>query len=406
MRKLWFIALSLVLFTASVLAAEPFYRAELIFPLESWHNHASSIVQCPDDSLLVCWFHGSGERTADDVRIEGARKQKGSETWSERFVMADTPGYPDCNPALFIDPEERLWLFWPTILTNRWESALLKYRISSNYQQLEGPPIWDWQDILHVTPVGLYDDMKAEWEEFLKEFPELIPNLKKNLPDLTADEELYHFMEKRAKDKILNRLGWMTRVHPQLLPSGKLLVPLYTDAFSIAIVAITSDWGKTWQTSRPLVGFGNIQPSIVRKNDGTLVAMMRENGPRDRIRISTSTDEGMTWSRVTEMDLPNPGSSVEVIRLANGHWILMYNDTIRGRHSLNLSISDDEGETWKWNRHLELVERGQGSFSYPSIIETRDGHIHATYSYHLPGSRKSIKHVEFNEEWVLAEDPK
>src|SRR5262249_31705740 len=46
-----------------------FLESELIFPLEHWHNHASCIVEAADGDLLVCWFHGSGERTADDVKI-------------------------------------------------------------------------------------------------------------------------------------------------------------------------------------------------------------------------------------------------------------------------------------------------------------------------------------------------
>jgi hypothetical protein len=41
-------------------SSPPFHEAELIFPLESWHNHASAIVECPNGDLLVCWFHGSG----------------------------------------------------------------------------------------------------------------------------------------------------------------------------------------------------------------------------------------------------------------------------------------------------------------------------------------------------------
>ena len=40
----------------------PFLASELIFPLEHWHNHASMIVELPGGDLLVCWFHGSGER--------------------------------------------------------------------------------------------------------------------------------------------------------------------------------------------------------------------------------------------------------------------------------------------------------------------------------------------------------
>src|SRR5213080_3079625 len=75
----------------------PFHTSELLFPLEHWHNHGSCIVECPNGDLLVCWFHGSGERTADDVKVEGARLKKGATQWSPRFTMADTPGYPDTN---------------------------------------------------------------------------------------------------------------------------------------------------------------------------------------------------------------------------------------------------------------------------------------------------------------------
>src|SRR6476620_12343083 len=66
---------ALLAIAASVIApaAAPEYSGELIFPLESWHNHSSSIVEPPNGDLLVCWFHGSGERTADDVLIRAAR---------------------------------------------------------------------------------------------------------------------------------------------------------------------------------------------------------------------------------------------------------------------------------------------------------------------------------------------
>src|SRR5215212_9265476 len=73
-------------------AEAPFCDSELIFPLEHWHNHGSCIVECPNGDLLVCWFHGSGERQADDVKVEGSRLKKGTKQWSSRFTMADTPG--------------------------------------------------------------------------------------------------------------------------------------------------------------------------------------------------------------------------------------------------------------------------------------------------------------------------
>src|SRR6185295_15466853 len=132
-------------------AENGFLTGEFLFPKEEWHNHASCIVETGGGDLLVCWFHGSGERTADDVKILGARKRKGASTWSRRFTMADTPGYPDTNCCLLVDPQGRLWLFWPTILANRWETALMKYRISSDYHH-NGPPRWEVSEVLHVTP--------------------------------------------------------------------------------------------------------------------------------------------------------------------------------------------------------------------------------------------------------------
>src|SRR5678816_881323 len=132
-------------------AEKSFMTSELLFPAEHWHCHASCIVETPKGNLLITWFRGSGERTADDVTIEGARLRKGSRKWSERFVMADTPGFPDGNPCLFVDPEGRLWLIYTTIQANTWESALLKVRISRDYHR-DGPPRWESSEVLHIKP--------------------------------------------------------------------------------------------------------------------------------------------------------------------------------------------------------------------------------------------------------------
>ena len=189
-------------------------------------------------------------------------------------------------------------------------------------------------------------------------------------------------------------------------------------------MAITDDWGATWKTSTPLVGFGNIQPSLARKKDGTLVAYMRDNGPPPkRLHVSRSRDRGETWSAVEDSTLPNPGTGAEVRVLANGHWVLVYNDLEQGRYSLAVSMSEDEGATWRWTRHLErsVARQGppdpqqRGEYHYPSIIQARDGTLHATYSYFIPPAdgdegrpraalvRKSIKHAHFNEAWVRAD---
>ncbi|MEO8027608.1 MAG: sialidase family protein [Bryobacteraceae bacterium] len=384
MKTLALFALSL-----GILAAEdPFFKSELIFPLEKWHNHASCIVELPNRDLFVVWFHGSGERKADDVKVEGARLVKGRDKWSPVYDIVDTPGFPDTNPSMFLDNDKRLWLLWPVIIANEWETALMKYKISTDYSK-PGAPAWGEGDTMLFIPRNFAASAKRQ----LEEFPES--------PDRTR-------MLERAANKYFSRLGWMTRAHPIQLASGRILVPLYSDGYSFSLVAMSDDNGKSWQTSEPIVGGGNIQPSIVVKKDGTLVTYMRDNGPPPkRVHMATSKDDGVTWSKVVDSDVPNPGSGMEAIVLRDGSWAMIFNDLEKGRYSLAVAISDDEGVTWKWKRHIERDDRGQGasSFHYPSIIQAQDGTLHASYSYflnHLPegADRKSIKHAHFNIEWV------
>ncbi|MEK7408355.1 MAG: sialidase family protein [Acidobacteriota bacterium] len=380
-------------------AQQPLHEAELIFPLEQWHNHASSIVELPDGELFACWYNGSGERTADDVKIEAARRPRGRKQWNPRFTLADTPAFPDCNPALFLDAQKRLWLLWPVILANEWHTALMKYRISSDYRG-SGPPRWQASDALLFIPRDFQAKVKRVLEPLVAADP-------------AGPRAAYlKQMLQRAADKYFSRMGWMTRAHPLQLPSGRILVPLYSDGYDFSLIAISDDGGATWTTSEPLVGAGSVQPTLVRRRDGALVAYFRDNGPAPkRVLVSSSRDDGVTWSAVTDTDIPNPGSGLEVIGLRDGTWAMVYNDTERGRHSLVVALSDDEGASWKWKRHLELDtrEKGAGSFHYPSIIEARGGLLHASYSYflnHLPAGapRKAIKHAQFNVAWVKQGD--
>jgi predicted neuraminidase len=143
-----------------------------------------------------------------------------------------------------------------------------------------------------------------------------------------------------------------------------------------------------------------IQPSLVRKKDGNLVAFMRDSPV---VRRAESGDAGMTWTE-DPIDIANSGSSVAALGLRSGNWILAVNDVPRGRHRLTVYLSEDEGRTWKAKRPLEDMEPGMGTGSYPTLIQAADGSIHCTYTHedrrNFEG--KTIKHVRFNEAWIMA----
>ncbi len=380
-----------VLLATCLAAAPPSYESELIFPAEKIHNHSSSIVQLANGDLFVCWYNGTGERTADDVKVEAARRPSGSKAWGPRYTIADTPGFPDTNPLLFFDAQQQLWVIWNTIIANRWETGLLKYKVTSRWQR--DPIKWDDGDALLFIP--------RNFEAKVKEA--LAPRLNGRASGKELDEA-EHALEK-AGDKYFSRMGWMGRVHPLQLKSGRMLLPLYSDGYNFSLIAISDDGGKAWTTSDPLVSEGGVQPALVQRKDGAIAAYMRDNGPPPkRAMIAESKDDGVTWSPVRDSEIPNPGSSVDVVGLRDGSWLLILNDTERGRHSLAAWLSDDEGKTWKWKRHLELdkPEKGGGSFSYPSVMQSKDGLIHVTYSYSKDG--QAIKHAQFNLDWVKKGD--
>ena len=112
----------------------------------------------------------------------------------------------------------------------------------------------------------------------------------------------------------------------------------------------------------------------------------------------------MTWTRGEDSDVPNPGSSLEVIALRDGTWLMVNNDTESGRARLSAWLSTDEGRTWPHRRAIE--DAPGGSYSYPSVLQASDGRVHVTYSFVEPPAaegasrREAIRHASFDPAWV------
>jgi predicted neuraminidase len=114
-----------------------------------------------------------------------------------------------------------------------------------------------------------------------------------------------------------------------------------------------------------------------------------------KIAQTWSDDGGLTWSPVTDATLPNNISAVDAVTLDDGSHLLVYNHSTRedpiggrkGRGILTVAVSKD-GINWEAAAVLEY-RTGQVQYSYPAVIQTKDGLVHVTYSWH----RKRIKHV-------------
>ncbi len=417
------------------------YWETLIFPLQQEHVHGPTIVELPNGDLLTAWFQGSGERWADDVRIMGARLIKGDTIWSEPFLMADKPGFPDINPMLFLDPNQRLWLMWYPVIANQWETSLPMYRISEDYEQV-GAPVWHWQDVLLVkagdkTERGIQpgdrfvENVQQQLGEYEAYFTtELLPHLneeeQRRLLDLwdgykrTLDS-LANGKNVLRRGRLLNepdqnnimlgyplsrRIGWQTKNKPFIL-DRRIIVPLYSDGLDCSLFAITDDLGAHWQFSNPVIGGIGIQPTIAQDKNGHLHAYLRDNGPApQRMQHTISKDGGLSWSIAKDDQLPNPGAGFDMTMLDNGEWMMAYNHSENSRADLSVAISEDEGESWSWRKSIEHDERKNIATRshYPAIIQGKEGRIHVVYSFHhndrMNQPHKSIKYASFELDWV------
>jgi predicted neuraminidase len=320
---------------ASVWAAGPtVVGSEFIFEQAPFAEcHASTIAETPQ-GLVASWF--GGKREGDpSVGIWLARHD--GTNWSTPLEVVsgnqrdetsdETRGHPCWNPVLHQLDGGPLLLF---------------YKVGPNPRQ------W-WGMVMRSSDAG------QQWSAPVR-LPDGILGPIKNKPIQLADGTL-------LSGSSTEHAGW--RVHFEW----------------------SSDGGQTWQKSEPINtgdDFGIIQPTLFRTEDGTVVAYCRSR--QQRIIETRSRDNGRTWTDPQATSLPNPNSGIDGVTLADGRHALIYNHTQRGRSPLNLAIAADDALAWAAPLALES---DPGEYSYPAIIQTRDGRLHMTYTW----KRKRVKHV-------------
>jgi predicted neuraminidase len=148
---------------------------------------------------------------------------------------------------------------------------------------------------------------------------------------------------------------------------------------------------KIYPPSKTTVGI--IQPSVVWMGGRHLRFFARSRTRAARIAVADSWNDGKTWTQAHFIDLPNPNSGIDAVRLRDGRIVLAFNDSYNKRTPLNLAVSRD-GEHF----HIfKTLDQGPGQYSYPAIIQASNGDLLVTYSWR----RESIKFVRV----ALAEVP-
>lgn len=292
--------------------------------------HASTIAELSNGDLVVAFFGGSYEG-CPDVCIWVCRKAVGASNWSSPIlaadgVLSDTLRKACYNPVLQVMPGDELWLFFKIgDCVADWSGWVTKSR--------DGGMTWSPREPL---PEGYLGPIKDK-------------------PLLLGDRLLCPSSTERN--------GW--RIHFEVLD------------------LLTGKWSKIFPEQDD-VDIQCIQPTLLTLSDGSLLALCRtRNG---RLASTGSDDGGQTWSEVSLTDLPNNNSGVDAVTLRDGRHVLVHNPVTNSpgldtgpRTPLVVSVSND-GLSWRTVATLEDDDLGE--YSYPAVIEARNGHLYCTYTWH------------------------
>ncbi len=313
------------------------------------YKHPASITQLDNGDLYIAYYGGEFEYSTDTA-IYGSRLRQGERIWSHPEPIAKTPFQGVGNPVVWQGPDGLVWLFYNNQYGATWSNARVKAKISQ-----DGARTWS-------------DSFMFSMEE-----------------------------------------GSMVRGQPIVLNNGEYLLPIYNEtgedrervgdstcSYFMRYNPETKQWTETNRIYSPT---GNLQAQVVQLTDTELFCFLRRGGDYEPTEEgwmlkATSSDGGHTWSDAVPTDFPNPNSAVELIKLRNGHLVLIYNDNMNDRTPLAVAVSKDGGQTWP---HKRIIAGGDNTHAYPYAIQGKDDKIYLIYT---TNSRTTIMMAVFTEEAI------
>lgn len=324
-------------------------------------SHSSSAIELPNGDLRCFWFGGTREGHKD-VSIWTARWDHQLEEWGasnlclERLWLEEATGLNIRklgNPVAFIH-EGQVELFVVGVSVGGWSGSAI-YHLSSadegrsfqNPRRLTTSPFFNLSTLVRTTPVRTSSGdslILPSYHEFIHKFP--------------------------------TRIG-------------------FDKDRNISFVA-TTPAAKDF-----------IQPMEVSL-DGRTLSFLRDCRVDGAVHLLTDPSESPATPH--ELPIPNSDSNLAALALDNGI-LLACNDTTNDRTQLSLLFQKSDALDHPWHR-LRMVETPERQadelnedmlrYSYPSLLQTRDGMLHLFYTWH----HREIRHLRFDaKDWPAAHQP-
>lgn len=352
--------------------------------------HAASVVELRDGRLRAVWFSGSREG-AGDVAIRTAVMDVATSRWDAESTLFNRQKIQQGlwryvkklgNPVIARAPDGSLWLWMVNVSLGGWAGSSITWARStdegvswSHPRRLVTSPFLNISTLVKGAPVAYQDGQVGlpVYHEFVTKFAEIL--------------------RVNPQGQVIDKVripGSQASLQPVVLVAGPEQAQVYMRSGNATalMASSTNDAGRTWSST---------EASAWPNPDSALAGVVTRSGtqwlalnpaPRNReILALLQTHTGASFDGVSPWIVES--SAAPQTRLSIDDYERLLGDELKAR-----GASEEQAKAYVASAKRQLCGAGNCAqeFSYPYLLQSRDGYIHLVYTWH----RTRIKHVRFD----------
>jgi predicted neuraminidase len=352
--------------------------------------HAPSIVELRDGRLRAVWFSGSREG-AGDVTIQSAVMDPTSLRWGAESTVFDRRQLQRGlwryvkklgNPVIARAPDGSLWLWLVNVSLGGWAGSSITWARSADEgatwsapRRLVTSPFLNISTLVKGAPIALQDGSVGlpVYHEFVRKFGEM----------LRID----------GNGQVLDKVriaGSQNSLQPVVLVAGPLQAQVYMRSGNATAMmrSTTDNAGRTWSST---------QPSTWPNPDSALAGVVTTTGAQWLALNPATRNREVLALLQTSIGGTFDGARPWIVEssLAPETRLLTTNyERLLGNELKAAGASEEQTQAYVASAKRQLCGATSCAqeFSYPYLLQSRDGYIHLVYTWH----RTRIKHVRLD----------
>ncbi len=352
--------------------------------------HAASAVELPNGDLRAVWFSGSREG-AGNVTVQTAIMDAASLQWGAESTLFERHQIERSlwryvkkigNPVIARGPDGALWLWMVNVSLGGWAGSAVTWSRSldegtswSQPRRLVTSPFLNISTLVKGAPFALVDGQMG-----LPVYHEFVTKL---------GEVLRLDAQGRVVDKV--RIpGSQTSLQPVVLVTGPNRAEVYmrSGTAKALMASTTEDAGKTWSTTHA---------TSWPNPDAALAGVVTAAGAKWLALNPTTSHRQILALVQSDKDKPFDGASpwiVESSASPSTRLSIPDYERLLGRELAASGVGAGQIEAYVASARRQLCgpERCSQEFSYPYLLQSRDGYLHLIYTWH----RTRIKHIRLD----------